>query len=114
MSNSYAWRVRLRCRNSKCPAQWSRRTARKRPEEYKTEKARIKNCACTTCGRIMTVDKYRQSKRERRKVRCNCGARTWKHTRGRYCREHAERIKAAESPQDSFTTFSDFPTWGSM
>lgn len=94
--NDYASRVRLRCRHRKCPFKGMyRRTVRKRPEEY-TDAGRKRYCTCPGCYRIMKVDNYRQSKRERRKMRCTCGARVWKHTKGPGCREYAAQQAVAE------------------
>jgi hypothetical protein len=88
-ARQYSKHVRCRCRRRACQ---KRVTLRKRPEQY------VKAPVCAACGGPLRVDPYRQSKRERRKVRCYCGARPWKHTKGSYCKAWAEK-------QAMYTTF---------
>jgi len=58
---------------------------------------------CIRCGSKLRIDQHRQSKRERRNMRCGCGARIWRHTKGPACRVWAEQ-QALLEPIPVFST----------
>lgn len=111
--NRYSLGVRCICKNYKCR---KRITLRKAPELYMVRFREVKKgdevqiiafgkgyCAC---GAPLRIDQYRQSKRERRTMRCFCGVRPWKHTKGPACRTFA--LTQTEIPHEGTMTADDW------